>query len=138
MRRTRSTQFLLECNPAAGRGAPAGVFGDCTYLVTWETAHACPLRPAPALSLLFWAAVALLAYLAAGFLRNVRAAGGLAAAGGWDALPHAGALRAAGRRLQALAGDWPPRAADAGRRLAAAAWGRLGGGRAGSGGYRAL
>jgi hypothetical protein len=68
----------------------------------------------------------------------VRAAGGLAAAGGWDALPHAGALRAAGCTLQALAGNCAPHAAGVRRFAAAAVRAALGSGRAGSGGYRSL
>jgi hypothetical protein len=133
--RRRSTEFFLECSPAAGRGAPTGVFGDCNYVVTWETSLACPIRPAPVLSLLFWALVAALVYLAAGFLYNVRRAGGLAAAGGWDALPHAAALRAAGRQVLAAA------AAARAAALAAALAARGASGAAaerGHGGYRAL
>jgi hypothetical protein len=54
----RSTQFHFECNPDAGKGEPVAVFGDCEFVVTWETALACPIRQTQLLSFL-WYVVAL-------------------------------------------------------------------------------
>ena len=111
-------------------------------MVTWETALACPIRPMPALSYLFWGIVAVLMYLAGGFVVNVRRAGGLVAAGGWEALPHIQRckgrdgdwealphiqpLRAAGRQVQSAAASaagcvWA-RTPEAMRRVTSAAW----------------
>ena len=82
---------------------PSGVFGSCDYMVTWETAAACPMRSASPASAAFWLLLALLAYLAVGFACNVRAAGSWHAAGGWSALPHLSALQALGSALQTAA-----------------------------------
>ncbi len=97
--RRRTTQFLFECSPTAGRGVPSGVFGNCDYMVTWETAAACPIIRTPIVSAAFWLLIVSITYLSLGFAYNVHAAGGIHSAGGWNALPHAAALRATGRAL---------------------------------------
>ena len=113
-------------------------------MVTWETALACPIRPMPALSYLFWGIVAVLMYLAGGFVVNVRRAGGLVAAGGWEALPHIQLLRAAGRQVQSAAASaagcvWA-RTPEPMRRVTSAAWASIRGLAAGysHAGYRPL
>lgn len=40
----RSTQFQFDCNRRAGLGRPVTVFGDCEFIITWETSLACPNR----------------------------------------------------------------------------------------------
>eukprot|EP00802_Teleaulax_amphioxeia_P015337 Tamp_15426.p1 GENE.Tamp_15426~~Tamp_15426.p1 ORF type:complete len:165 (-),score=9.34 Tamp_15426:90-584(-) len=68
----RSTQFHFECNPDAGRGEPVAVFGDCEFVVTWETAYACPIRQTQLMTFLWWAVVIFAIYLMLGFFYNVR------------------------------------------------------------------
>ena len=96
----RSTEFYLECSHSAGIGSPTAVFGDCKYIVTWETSLACPVRQSPVLSLIFWALVALIAYLALGFLYNVRVK--QLPLMDWRTLPHAETLHRVGQGLQTL------------------------------------
>merc|ERR1712216_238814 len=68
----RSTQFHFECNPDAGKGEPVAVFGDCEFVVTWETALACPIRQTQLTSFLWWGFVLVALYLLLGFFYNVR------------------------------------------------------------------
>ncbi len=48
------------------------MFGDCDFVVTWETALACPVQPAGFFTFIFWAIVIFGAYLLGGFIYNVR------------------------------------------------------------------
>lgn len=68
----RSTEFHFECNPEAGKGEPVAVFGDCEFVVTWETALACPQRGVALWVFLLWAALALIVYLCVGAIINIR------------------------------------------------------------------
>mmetsp|Transcript_71779 Transcript_71779/g.149914 ORF Transcript_71779/g.149914 Transcript_71779/m.149914 type:complete len:330 (+) Transcript_71779:213-1202(+) len=86
----RSTEYRFECNADAGKGEPVAVFGDCDFVVTWETALACPVKGTPLLTFLFWAVMAFAAYLFFGFLYNVRFTN---AEADWEAVPHIHYLR---------------------------------------------
>ncbi len=68
-------------------GEPSAIAGDCGFVVTWETALACPLRPHHAAAYAACVAAAVAAYVLVGFLCNsVR---------GRAAVPHAAHVRAA-------------------------------------------
>jgi hypothetical protein len=66
----RSLEYHFLCNPALPAGEPAAIAGDCGFIVTWETALACPLRPRSVATYVACAAAAVLAYLVAAFLCN--------------------------------------------------------------------
>lgn len=68
----RSTEFHFECNPDAGKGEPVAVFGDCEFVVTWETAYACPIRQTQLGSFVWWAFLFFCLYVVLGFFYNVR------------------------------------------------------------------
>eukprot|EP00287_Rhodomonas_sp_CCMP768_P008112 CAMPEP_0196748280 /NCGR_PEP_ID=MMETSP1091-20130531/72961_1 /TAXON_ID=302021 /ORGANISM="Rhodomonas sp., Strain CCMP768" /LENGTH=328 /DNA_ID=CAMNT_0042095567 /DNA_START=85 /DNA_END=1071 /DNA_ORIENTATION=+ len=108
----RSTEYRFECNPEAGKGEPVAVFGDCDFVVTWETALACPVQQAGFFTFLLWAGVVVAAYLFGGFLYNVRFRHADADA---DAIPHIHYLRwllglvsAIAQQLCETAGDKVP------------------------------
>ena len=66
----RSLEYHLLCNPAMPIGEPAAIAGDCRFIVTWETALACPIRPRSVAAYAACAAAAILMYLVAAFLCN--------------------------------------------------------------------
>jgi hypothetical protein len=83
----RSLEYHFLCNPALPAGEPAAIAGDCGFIVTWETALACPLRPRSVATYVACAVAAVLAYLVAAFLCN--------AFRGRDSTPRNAHLRAA-------------------------------------------
>mmetsp|Transcript_11781 Transcript_11781/g.18495 ORF Transcript_11781/g.18495 Transcript_11781/m.18495 type:complete len:334 (+) Transcript_11781:63-1064(+) len=98
-RTERSTEFHFECNPDAGDGEPVTVMGDCDFVVTWETALACPSGKTSLFQFLFWGLALFGLYLMGGFFHNVRFKNLPADI---DAIPHIDQLRWFGSLVTAL------------------------------------
>ena len=67
----RSLEHRLLCDPAApAAGEPVAITGDCRFVVTWQTALACPARPRSVAAFAACAVAAVVAYVVAGCLCN--------------------------------------------------------------------
>jgi len=97
--RERSTEFHFECNRKAGKGGPVAIFGDCEFVVTWETELACPIRQITLFHFLLLLILLVIFYLAAGFFFNVRYRGAIP---DYDAIPHIQQIRWLGAVILAV------------------------------------